>query len=179
MWHLICSARRVIAVPFTHRYAAPVWLLVRLHLAWMWLRFGVAKIRDGWLAENPLHDLLGAVAQGYTATPLEPYRHVAELLLAVGGDRALSVLIPIFEVAVGLMFLSGIGLVPAAILASLLNVNLILSGVATWAFDGRFIALQLLLLAAWRVAGRLGAGTLLKRSVFGSVVDPRTRHRVA
>ena len=57
----------------------------------------------------------------------------------------------------------GVLLVPAAIVATLLNVNLLLSGVASIRFDGRIIALQLLLLMAWRVAGHLGLGTLVRR----------------
>jgi len=75
----------------------------------------------------------------------------------------LSVCIPLVEVGVGIAFITGVLLVPAAIAATMLNVNLILSGVASIAFDGRIIALQVLLLLAWRVAGYLGLGTLARR----------------
>ena len=51
----------------------------------------------------------------------------------------------------------------ARVAATLLNVNLVLSGVASLRFDGRIIAMQLLLLLAWRVAGYLGLGTLARR----------------
>ncbi len=64
-----------------------------------------------------------------------------------------SAAIPLTELLVAAAFFSGLLLVPAAIGAVLLNLNLILSGIATWQFDGRIILLQLLLLVAWRVAG--------------------------
>lgn len=149
--------------PFRSTLTSPVWLVLRLYLASVWLRFGMGKIRGGWLDGDGLQGLLGAVAAGQTPAPFPFYARVAELLVATGMDRVLSVGIPLVEVGVGLAFLTGVLLVPAAIGATLLNVNLVLSGVATLRFDGRIIALQVLLLLAWRVAGYLGLGTLLRR----------------
>lgn len=153
--------------PFVSRLSAPLWLALRVYLGCIWLQFGLAKIRGGWLTTNALHDLLGAVARGDTPLPLPAYRHVAELLLATGADRALSVVIPLAEVAVACAFFSGVLLVPAAAGACLLNLNLILSGIAPWSFDGRIIALQLLLLLAWRVAGYLGMGQAVRELLRG------------
>jgi hypothetical protein len=75
----------------------------------------------------------------------------------------MSAAIPLLEITFAAAFFAGVLLVPAAIAACLLNVNLVLSGVATWDFDGRVIGLQLLLLLAWRVAGYLGMGESLGR----------------
>jgi uncharacterized membrane protein YphA (DoxX/SURF4 family) len=164
--------------PFVSRLSAPFWLALRVYLGSIWLQFGLAKIRGGWLTTNALHDLLGAVARGETPSPLPAYRQVAELLLATGADRALSVLIPLAEVAVACAFFAGVLLIPAAAGACLLNLNLILSGIASWRFDGRIIALQLLLLLAWRVAGYLGVGDALRellrgyRALFLRLVSP-------
>lgn len=149
---------------FAHRLAAPLWLLLRIYLGSIWLRFGVAKIEGGWLTGNPVRPMLEAVAAGATPVPIEPYRAVAELLLALGADPILSVAIPLCEIAVAIAFLSGTLVVPAAIGAILLNLNLILSGLASWRFDGRIILLQLLLLAAWRVAGCIGGDGLRRAS---------------
>ncbi|HYW11637.1 MAG TPA: hypothetical protein VE871_06750 [Longimicrobium sp.] len=149
--------------PFRSTLTSPVWLVLRLYLASVWLQFGVGKIRGGWMEGDGLHGLLSAVAAGATPAPFPFYARVAELLVATGMDRVLSVVIPLVEVGVGLAFLTGVLLVPAAIGATLLNVNLVLSGVATLRFDGRIIALQILLLLAWRVAGYLGLGTLARR----------------
>jgi uncharacterized membrane protein YphA (DoxX/SURF4 family) len=149
--------------PFRSPFSSPVWLVLRLYLAQVWLQFGVGKIRGGWLEGDGLHGLLSAVAAGQTPAPFGFYARVAEVLVGTGMDRVLSVCIPLVEVAVGIAFVTGVLLVPAAIAATMLNVNLILSGVASIAFDGRIIALQVLLLLAWRVAGYLGLGTLVRR----------------
>ncbi|HEX2080580.1 MAG TPA: hypothetical protein VHG08_22945 [Longimicrobium sp.] len=145
--------------PFRSPLTSPVWLMLRIYLASIWLQFGVAKLRGGWLRGDALEALLKAVAEGQTPVPFPFYSRVAELLVATGMDGVLSILIPLAELAVATAFLSGVLLVPAAIGAILLNLNLILAGVASIHFDGRIIALQVLLLLAWRVAGYLGLGT--------------------
>jgi uncharacterized membrane protein YphA (DoxX/SURF4 family) len=154
---------KLLTWPFRSTLTSPVWLLLRVYLASVWLQFGIGKIRGGWLEGDGLRGLLGAVAAGQTPAPFPFYARVAELLVETGMDRVLSVAIPLVEVAVGLAFVTGVLLVPAAIAATLLNVNLVLSGVASIRFDGRIIALQVLLLLAWRVAGYLGLGTLARR----------------
>lgn len=153
----------IVTWPFRSLLTSPVWLVLRLYLASVWLQFGIGKMRGGWLDGDGLHGLLSAVAAGQTPAPFPFYARVAELLVNTGMDRVLSVVIPFAELAVGLAFLTGVLLVPAAIGAILLNLNLILSGVASIHFDGRIIALQVLLLLAWRVAGYLGLGTLAQR----------------
>ena len=145
--------------PFRSRYSSPLWVAVRLYLGFVWLQFGVGKIQTGWLTRNPLGSLLDAVAAGHTPAPFPFYRPVARLLVETGMDSVLTVAIPLTEVTVGLAFVAGVLLVPAAVTAILLNVNLVLAGIASIHFDGRIIALQLLLLVAWRVAGFVGLGT--------------------
>lgn len=149
----------LISWPFRSTVTSPVWLVLRIYLASIWMQFGVAKLKGGWLKGDALESLLGAVAEGQTPAPFPFYPRVAEILVATGMDAVLCILIPLVEVAVASAFLTGVMLVPAAIAAILLNLNLILAGIASVNFDGRIIALQVLLLAAWRVAGYLGLGT--------------------
>jgi len=149
---------------FASRLASPLWLGVRIYLGLVWLQFGLAKVRGGWLTGDALHGLLDAVARGQTPAPIPAYRHVARALVDTGADRILSFAIPLTELLVAAAFFSGLLLVPAAVGAVLLNLNLILSGIATWQFDGRIILLQLLLLVAWRVAGFLGLGQVVAAS---------------
>lgn len=161
---MLARTRRVhdiLVWPFSSRLASPLWLALRIYLGSIWLQFGWAKVEGGWLTGNPMRGMLEAIAGGLTQTPLPAYRHVARALLEVGADRWLSVGIPLAEIAVALAFYGGILLVPAAVGATLLNLNLILSGIATWHFDGRVIALQLLLLAAWRVADYVGVARVV------------------
>ena len=155
----------IVRWPFASPLAAPLWLGLRIYLGSIWLQFGLTKIRTGWLVENPMQEILSLIARGLTPTPLPLYRRVAELLLAMEMDRVLSVAIPLLELGFAAAFFAGVLLVPAAAAASLLNLNLVLSGIATWDFDGRVIALQLLLLLAWRVAGYLGIGVSLRELV--------------
>ncbi len=158
--------------PFASRFASPLWLGVRIYLGSVWLQFGLAKLRGGWLTGNPLHALLDTVARGQTPAPFPAYRHVARTLIDTGADRILSAAIPLTELLVAAAFFTGLLLVPAAAGAVLLNLNLILSGIATWQFDGRIILLQLLLLVAWRVAGFLGLG-----QVWAAKAPRRARRR--
>jgi uncharacterized membrane protein YphA (DoxX/SURF4 family) len=156
---MLARDRRVLDIlgwPFSSRLASPLWLGIRIYLGSIWLQFGLAKVTGGWLTGNPMHSMLDAVARGMTPAPFPAYRHVARALLDTGADRWISVGLPLAELAVALAFFCGVLLVPAAVGASLLNLNLILSGLASWHFDGRIIALQLLLVAAWRVADYVG-----------------------
>jgi uncharacterized membrane protein YphA (DoxX/SURF4 family) len=148
--------------PFRSRLASPFWLAVRLYLGWVWLGFGIGKIRGGWLSMNPMRSLLEAVAAGHTPAPLGAFRPVARLLLDLGADAVMSVAIPLAEVALGTAFVAGVLLAPAGVAAILLNLSLILAGIASVRFDGRIILLQLLVLAALPVSGYLGAGTALR-----------------
>ncbi len=171
---MLARSRRALDIlgwPFSSRLASPLWLGIRIYLGSIWLQFGLAKVQGGWLTGNPMHSMLDAIARGMTAAPFPGYRHVAKALLDVGADRWMSVGLPLAELAVALAFFSGVLLVPAAVGASLLNLNLIFSGLASWQFDGRIIALQLLLLAAWRVADYVGVARI------ASGIRRRTRLR--
>ena len=131
-------------------------LLVRLYLARLWLGFGLAKIEAGWLTANPVRGLLAAVAAGQTPMPIPGLSVVASWLLAVHADAALSILLPLTELALAAAFLTGLLAQPAAALGIAVNTSLILGGLASVGFDGRVIALELIVLAAGVSAGVLG-----------------------
>lgn len=155
--------RLVLRWPFASPLASPAWLALRLYLGAIWLRFGWSKVEAGWLTSNPMRPLLEAIGSGGTATPLPLYRTVAEQMLGLGLDRLLSIAIPLAELTFAAAFFAGVLLVPAALAACLMNLNLILAGIATWSFDGRVILMQLLIVLAWRVAGELGLGDWIRR----------------
>jgi uncharacterized membrane protein YphA (DoxX/SURF4 family) len=159
--------RALLLWPFTSRLAGPLWLALRVYLGSVWLQFGLAKLRGGWLAMDAMTPMLRAIADGHTPAPFAFYREVARLLVEVGAGPVISATLPLAELGVAAAFLSGVWVVPAAVGAILLNTNLILSGVASWSFDGRIIAFQLLMLLGWRVVGSLGLQRLLGRAVRG------------
>jgi uncharacterized membrane protein YphA (DoxX/SURF4 family) len=163
--------------PFTSRLAGPLWLALRIYLGSVWLQFGLAKLRGGWLTTDAMTPMLRAIGDGQTPAPLEFYREVAWLLVDVGAGPVISATLPLAELAVAAAFLSGVWVVPAAGVAILLNANLILSGVASWSFDGRIIALQLLMLLGWRVVGHLGVEHYLARSSSRVTTRPRAPQR--
>ncbi len=159
------TVRSTLLAPFTHAYAAPIWLAVRLYLGYMWLMMGWQKIGAGFLTSDPIGPILQLGADGTLAVPLELWRPIAGLLVASGLTPLISWSMPFMEMAVALAFVSGVLVVPAAIGATLLNVIFVLSGIGQIELDGRFIVLQLLMLAAFRIVGTLGVEKLVFRSV--------------
>lgn len=153
---LLARSIHALRWPFTHRYAAPIWLALRLYLGWIWLQFGIDKLQAGWMTKDAIGPMLKLGVEGTLPLPLPIYGQVAAFLLGLGVTPLISFAMPLLELAVALAFLSGVLVVPAAIGAILLNLNIILSGIGQLAFDGRLIALQLLLILAWPVAERIG-----------------------
>jgi thiosulfate dehydrogenase [quinone] large subunit len=149
--------------PFVSRYASPLWLVLRLYLGWAWLQFSLGKFSSGWLISDPIGDMFKLIAASTLPVPLPFYRDVARMLLDAGVSPLISHTMPFLELAVALSFLSGVLVVPAAVGAILLNANILLSGIGVLTLDGRFIALQLLMIVAWRVVGLIGFQPVLAR----------------
>ena len=171
------------------RWASLFWLValgaffVRLYLASLWFRFGMAKIDAGWLALNPVRGLLSVVGAGQTPMPIPNLSIVANWLLAVRADALLSVVLPLTEIALAAAFLTGCYARRAALVGIAVNASLILAGLASVGFDGRIIALQAVVLLAGRRAEVLGVpiGRLRRASsrrinrLVGTGSEPRRR----
>lgn len=170
------AARAATAVrwPFTSRFASPIWLAVRLYMSYMWLMMGLTKIGAGFLTSDPIGGMLGLVATGTLPVPFAFYRPVAQMLVSLGVTPLLSHSMPFLEMAIALSFATGVLVVPAAIGATLLNINFILAGIGQIRFDGRFIAIQLLLVLAFRVVGTIGFQRLIVRIARAAI--QRLRH---
>jgi uncharacterized membrane protein YphA (DoxX/SURF4 family) len=163
--HLLSRTTDLIRWPFTNHFASPIWLALRFYLAYMWIQFGVQKIGAGFLTGDPIGDMLQLVGNGTLSVPFEFYRPVARMLVDSGMTTLLSFTMPFLEMAVALSFATGVLVVPAAVGATLLNINFILSGIGQVSFDGRFIALQLLLILAFRIVGKIGIERLVVRTM--------------
>ena len=68
----------------------------------------------------------------------------------------LSYSMPLLEMAVALSFVTGVLVPVAAVGAILLNINIILSGMGSSAFDGPIIASQILFVMSYSVVGGIG-----------------------
>jgi thiosulfate dehydrogenase (quinone) large subunit len=163
-------ARTVVAWPFANRYAAPIWLALRLYIGWIWMQFGIRKLETGWLTSDPMGGVLAQIAKGNIAVPWAPFKDFAAFLVDAGLTPYLSMSMPFMEIAVALAFFSGILVVPAALGGALLLTNFILSGIGTLAFDGRLLLGHLLLVLAFRIAGLIGFERLALR-VLNAAAD--------
>jgi thiosulfate dehydrogenase (quinone) large subunit len=163
-------ARGMLEIPparflFRSTRSSLIWLIVRLWLGWQWLDAGWQKATGpaSWLSHS-------AGLQGFVASADSSWAHRAQayghpevaygwyvgLLNDVGRHaQVVSVAVTLSELAVGVGLLLGCLTGIAAAGGIALNLIYITSGSA--GPNGVFILLGILLLAAWRVAGYLGA----------------------
>ena len=121
------------------------------------------------------------IAKGTLPVPLPFYRGVAQALLDAGISPLLSHSMPFLELAVAVSLISGVLVPVAAVGAILLNVNIILSGMGSPAFDGPIIASEILFVLSYRVVGTIGFEKLALRILKAalSVARPGKRTQSA
>jgi uncharacterized membrane protein YphA (DoxX/SURF4 family) len=164
--------KRVVAVirwPFTNRLTAPIWLALRLYIAWIWFQMSISKFEAGWLTSDPIAAMFKLIAKGTIPVPLPFYRGVAGALLDAGISPYLSHSMPFLEMAVALALVSGVLVPAAAVGAILLNINIVLSGMGVPAFDGPIIAAEILFVMSYRVVGGIGFERLALRILQAAV----------
>jgi uncharacterized membrane protein YphA (DoxX/SURF4 family) len=157
------QAIAIIRWPFTNRLSSPIWLALRLYIAWIWYQMSMGKFQAGWLTSDPVGQMFKLIEKGTLAVPLPFYRGVAGALLDSGVSPFISHSMPFLEMAVALSFATGVLVPAAAVGAILLNINIILSGIGTPAFDGPIIASQVLFVMSYRVVGGIGFERLAQR----------------
>ena len=167
------QALTLVRLPFTHKYAAPLWLALRLYVAWIFFQMGMGKLQSGWLFSDPVGELLKLVANGTLPIPFAFYRSVAELLIGAGVTPLISHSMPLLELAVALSLATGVLTPVAAVGAILLNVNFILSGIGQISLDGPIIVAELLLVLSFRVVGGIGFEPLAKRILRAAIAAVR------
>jgi len=157
------QAIAIIRWPFTNRLSSPIWLALRLYIAWIWYQMSMGKFQAGWLTSDPVGQMFKLIEKGTIAVPLPFYRGVAGALLDAGISPIISHSMPFLEMAVALSLATGVLVPAAAVGAILLNINIILSGIGTPAFDGPIIASQVLFVMSYRVVGGIGFERLAQR----------------
>ena len=125
-----CRTIAIVRLPFTHKYAAPLWLALRLYVAWIFFQMGLGKLQSGWLVSDPVGELLKLVANGTLPIPFAFYRTVAQLLIGAGVTGLISHSMPLLELAIALSLASGV-LTPVAAVGALGSVALVLYLAAT------------------------------------------------
>jgi thiosulfate dehydrogenase (quinone) large subunit len=156
---------------FRSRQASILWLIVRLWLGWQWFSAGWGKLTGAGYSNWFTH---ATGLQGFIAAGNNSYDHRAQafghpevsygwylhILNAFGAHaQVFSRVVTISELAVGTGLLLGCLTGIAAAGGVALNILYITGGSA--GPNGVFILLGVLLVAAWRVAGYLGADYFL------------------
>jgi len=174
--------KRLIAAirwPFVSKYASPLWLALRLYIAWIWVQMSLSKFEAGWLSSDPVGQMFHVIAKGTLPVPLPFYRGVAQALLDAGVSPLLSHSMPFLELAVALSLISGVLVPAAAVGAILLNINIILSGMGSPAFDDPIITAEILFLLSYRVVGAIGFEGIAVRILKSAVARVRPAARSA
>jgi len=170
---ILGRALAIVRWPFTNRHAAPIWLLLRLYVAWVFLTMGIAKIEGGFLTGDPIGEMLKLVANGAIPVPFEFYRGVAGMLVEAGVTPMISHSMPLLELAVALSLATGVLVPLAAGGALLLNINFVLSGIGQISFDLPYMIVEVLLIAAYPVVGLIGLERLARRILMAALARVR------
>jgi thiosulfate dehydrogenase [quinone] large subunit len=146
---------------FANTMMAPLWLIVRAYVGWQWLDAGYHKIHGGnWITNN------GVALEGFwkrivavpeTGTPpihYDWYRNFIQFMLDHGWYHWMAWVIAFGEAAVGIGLLVGFLTGFAALGGMTMNFNFMLAGSAST--NPVLFFLGILLLLAWKVAGRIG-----------------------
>jgi len=148
------------AALFASASSAPVWLLVRFYLGWQWLGSGWGKVRgEGWLdGGSSLEAYWTRAVQipeaGRPQITYDWYRDFLQFMLDQGWHGWMAWVVAWGEVFAGIALIIGLLTGLAALGAAFLNFNFLLAGTAST--NPVMFVLALLILLAWKVAGRIG-----------------------
>ena len=136
-----------------------LWLILRLYLGWNWLSSGWGKISGGtWMTGEPLKGFwTGAVqipAEGRPPVAFDWYRSFLQFMLDQGWYTWFGPLVAIGETLIGVALILGALTGIAAFAGAFMNWNFIMAGSAST--NGLLLALAILIVLAWKVAGWWG-----------------------
>lgn len=180
---------------FASRFMAPIWMVVRLYLGYLWLKDGWGKLQSplwvgadaGAITTSLLTQSLSLTAGDHPSVPLW-YAGVIEHVF-LPNAMLFSNLLAIGAVLIGLALATGFLTGITAFVAGLLNASYLLAGIV---FSGpTMVILATWLVLAWRVAGyygldywllpRLGAprGQTFDGKTKGDITSTPVRRQVA
>ncbi|MFB9868910.1 DoxX family protein [Vreelandella sulfidaeris] len=160
-----------------NKYAAFVWLVLRLYLGVTWLTLGIGKITDGFNAQGFLS---GAVANPVMREGSMVYPNYVAFLehVALPNADLINVVIPMGEILVGLGLIAGVLTSFAAFFAIVMNMSFLMAG--TVSTNPWMIALTFFLLVAGANAGRFGGDRWLlpyiSKKLYSNSKAARARH---
>jgi len=161
---------RLAAFFFENTSLAPLWLLVRLYVGYLWLMAGWDKITsDVWVGSQAGVAVKGFLTGALTKTGgAHPdvsswYAYFIEHF-ALNHTVALSYMVAYGEVAVGIALIIGLFVGVSAFFGMFMNINYLFAG--TVSINATLIVLEFLLILAWKIAGHLGIDRVVLPKIF-------------
>lgn len=154
---------------FSDKRASWIWLILRVWLGLQWIDAGWHKVADPkWVSTGEALKAywLNSVKIPETGKPpitFDWYRDFINFLLGNNTYTWFGPLVAYGEVLIGVALIAGAFVGIAAFFGAFMNWNFIMAGSAS--SNGLLLALAILLLMAWKVAGYLGADYFLLRWV--------------
>jgi thiosulfate dehydrogenase (quinone) large subunit len=145
---------------FADTRMAPVWLVVRVYLGYLWLMAGIGKVMEGgWIGQGAGGAVKG-FAQGAIAQTTGEHPQVTQWYasflenVVVAHAAVFSYLVVFGEILVGLGLIFGLFAGIAAFFGGFMNASFIFAGTA--GANPLMFILAVLIMMAWRVAGYWG-----------------------
>jgi thiosulfate dehydrogenase (quinone) large subunit len=145
---------------FADTRMAPVWLLVRVYLGYLWFMAGLGKLFEpGWITGEPGAAVTGfaqgAIQQTTGEHPQVTGWYAGFLENVVVPNAAIFAYMVTFgEILVGLALITGLATGIAAFFGGLMNASFIFAGTA--GANPLMFILAIFLMLSWRVAGYWG-----------------------
>lgn len=146
---------------FANTAAAPIWLIVRTYVGWQWLQAGWHKVSgDGWITQDGASlegfwtRIVQIPEQGSPAIRYGWFRDFIQFMLDHHWATWFAWVIAFGELFVGIALIVGLFTGLAALGGMTLNFNFMLAG--TVSTNPVLFLLGILILLAWKVAGRIG-----------------------
>ncbi len=150
----------IITKLLNHPLAGLVWLPIRVWLGWQWLEAGWHKFTSpAWMQTGAglKGFLAGATAVGANGQPVLHYAWYVsflKLLISSGAYVWFAKVVTIGELLVGVALILGMFTGFAAFFGGFMNWNYLMAG--TVSVNPVFLAISILLIAAWKVSGYFG-----------------------
>jgi thiosulfate dehydrogenase [quinone] large subunit len=145
---------------FADTRMAPVWLLLRVYLGYLWLVAGIGKLTEGgWIGKGAGEAVKG-FAQGAMAQTTGEHPQVTQWYasflenVVIPNAAFFSYLVVFGEILVGLGLIVGLFTGIAAFFGGFMNASYVFAGVA--GANPLMFILAVLIMLAWRVAGYWG-----------------------
>ena len=139
----------------------PLWLIVRTYLGYSWLEAGYHKVTGvGWINNDGSalkafwERIVVVPAKGSPPIAYDWYRDFIQFMLDSHWYTWFAWVVAVGEVAIGLALIIGLLTGFAAVGGATLNFNFMLAGSAST--NPVLFLLAVLLLLAWKIAGRIG-----------------------